>query len=91
VSTCMSCWAWSDFATGGGAPGLFCFAASMHVYASCSPFTVRPQLASLCTAYKRGSKGGFYTCTAATYFGWWLHRRHMTLLTTPHNSHYTHH
>jgi hypothetical protein len=31
------------------------------------------------------------TGTAATYFGWWLHRRHMTLLTTPHNSHYTHH
>jgi hypothetical protein len=31
------------------------------------------------------------TGTAATYFGWWLHRRHMPLLTTPHNSHYTHH
>jgi hypothetical protein len=28
----LSCWAWSDFNTGGGAPGLFCLAASMSMH-----------------------------------------------------------
>jgi hypothetical protein len=32
VRVYLSCWAWSDFPTGGGAPGLFCLAASMSTF-----------------------------------------------------------
>jgi hypothetical protein len=36
VPVYLSCWAWSDFPTGGGAPGLF-LSCCIHVYASFSP------------------------------------------------------
>jgi hypothetical protein len=32
VRVYLSCWAWSDFPTGGGAPGLLCLAASMSTH-----------------------------------------------------------
>jgi hypothetical protein len=47
VRVYLSCWAWSDFPTGGGAPGLFCLATSMSAHPAHHVHTVRPQLASV--------------------------------------------
>jgi hypothetical protein len=50
VRVYLSCWAWSDFPTGGRGRSRPLLSCCIHVYASCSPFTVRTQLAcvSLC-------------------------------------------
>jgi hypothetical protein len=45
VRVYLSCWAWSDFPKGGGAPGLSCLAAFMSTHPARHVCTRRPRLA----------------------------------------------
>jgi hypothetical protein len=62
VRVYLSCWAWSDFPTGGGAPGLLCLAASMcthpsvllDIYSEATAACMRPLM---CTAVSQLRSG----------------------------------